>query len=66
MAEVGGVSIFYQREHGEQAKALYLGIKKRPMPRERQNSSQGFHSFNGCLVTACFVPGTGLGSTDTT
>ena len=41
MAEVGGVSIFYQREHGEQAKALYLGIKKRPMPRERQNRSQG-------------------------
>ena len=41
MAEVGGVSIFYRREHGEQAKALYLGIKKRPMPRERQNSSQG-------------------------
>ena len=41
MAEAGWVAIFCRREHGEQAKALYLGIKKKPMPRERQNSSQG-------------------------
>ena len=30
-----------------------------------QNSPEWFHSLSGCLLTACFVPGTGLGATDT-